>query len=252
MQIDWWTLALQTINFLVLVWLLTHFLYRPVRQVIAERKALAEQALVDAHEAERVAESRQQALDEAIADAARQRESMLKEHHQALEAERAAVLDKAHEEARALTEAGRHEIAQERRAAERALREQASELAVELAAALLRSCEHALPGEFFVQRVEQELGELPAHELERLSRDLTANGGRLGVVTATALDSTEQDHWKTRLLERLGCQAPVDFSIDAELLAGVELHFPHSVLRYSWADQLSQARARLLQDDLSE
>ena len=41
MQIDWWTLALQTINFLVLVWLLTHFLYRPVRQVIAERKALA-------------------------------------------------------------------------------------------------------------------------------------------------------------------------------------------------------------------
>jgi F-type H+-transporting ATPase subunit b len=31
MHLDPWTLALQTINVLVLVWLLAHFLFRPVR-----------------------------------------------------------------------------------------------------------------------------------------------------------------------------------------------------------------------------
>ena len=36
MRIDWWTLALQAANFLVLVWLLQHFLYRPVQAIIAD------------------------------------------------------------------------------------------------------------------------------------------------------------------------------------------------------------------------
>ena len=30
MHIDWWTIALQTVNFVILVWLLQRFLYRPV------------------------------------------------------------------------------------------------------------------------------------------------------------------------------------------------------------------------------
>ncbi len=45
MKIDWWTLFLQTVNFLLLVWLLQHFLYKPVRAVFEKRRKLAEQAL---------------------------------------------------------------------------------------------------------------------------------------------------------------------------------------------------------------
>ena len=45
MRIDWWTLALQAANFLVLVWLLQHFLYRPVQGIIAERQQRAESVL---------------------------------------------------------------------------------------------------------------------------------------------------------------------------------------------------------------
>ena len=39
MEIDWWTLAIQTVNFLVVVWLLSRFLYRPVRRMIEAREA---------------------------------------------------------------------------------------------------------------------------------------------------------------------------------------------------------------------
>ena len=48
MQIDWWTLALQAINALVLIWLLQHFLFRPVADIIAARRAAADQLLDDA------------------------------------------------------------------------------------------------------------------------------------------------------------------------------------------------------------
>ncbi len=41
MRIDWSTLALQTINALVLIWLLARFLFRPVAGIIAERQKAA-------------------------------------------------------------------------------------------------------------------------------------------------------------------------------------------------------------------
>ncbi|AOH87284.1 hypothetical protein AWL63_24355 (plasmid) [Sphingomonas panacis] len=48
MHIDWWTLALQAINVLILVWLLARFLYRPVMKVIADRQAAADALLSEA------------------------------------------------------------------------------------------------------------------------------------------------------------------------------------------------------------
>ena len=37
MHIDLWTLGLQTINVLVLVWLLARFLFRPVAAIVVQR-----------------------------------------------------------------------------------------------------------------------------------------------------------------------------------------------------------------------
>jgi F-type H+-transporting ATPase subunit b len=48
MEFDWMTFGLEVINFLVLVWILQHFLYRPVLETIARRKAAIDQALSDA------------------------------------------------------------------------------------------------------------------------------------------------------------------------------------------------------------
>ena len=38
MPIDWFTVVAQAINFLILVWLLKRFLYRPILHAIDERK----------------------------------------------------------------------------------------------------------------------------------------------------------------------------------------------------------------------
>jgi F-type H+-transporting ATPase subunit b len=39
MHIDWWTLALQTVNALVLIWILTRFFFHPVMNIIAKRQS---------------------------------------------------------------------------------------------------------------------------------------------------------------------------------------------------------------------
>ena len=38
MRIDWWTLAFQTINVLILIWILSQFLFRPVVAIIEQRQ----------------------------------------------------------------------------------------------------------------------------------------------------------------------------------------------------------------------
>ncbi len=49
MDFDWVTFALEIVNFLILVWILKRFLYQPVLQTIARRKAAIDQTLTDAH-----------------------------------------------------------------------------------------------------------------------------------------------------------------------------------------------------------
>ena len=51
MRIDWWTLGLQTFNVLVLVLILSRFLFRPVAAIIEERRAAAAKLLADAEAA---------------------------------------------------------------------------------------------------------------------------------------------------------------------------------------------------------
>jgi len=48
LELSWSTFLLEIINFLVLVWILKHFLYKPVLDVIARRRSGIEKTLADA------------------------------------------------------------------------------------------------------------------------------------------------------------------------------------------------------------
>jgi len=56
MELNWSTFVLEIINFLVLVWILKRFLYKPVLKVIAKRRAAIEKTLTEARDKEKAAE----------------------------------------------------------------------------------------------------------------------------------------------------------------------------------------------------
>ncbi|MBN8902597.1 MAG: F0F1 ATP synthase subunit alpha, partial [Rhodospirillales bacterium] len=51
MQIDWWTLGLQAVNVLILIWILSRFLFRPVAAMIEQRRAAAAKLIDEARTA---------------------------------------------------------------------------------------------------------------------------------------------------------------------------------------------------------
>ena len=56
MAIDGWTLGLQAINVIVLIWILSRFLFRPVADIIKARQAAAQKLLDEAAHARADAE----------------------------------------------------------------------------------------------------------------------------------------------------------------------------------------------------
>jgi F-type H+-transporting ATPase subunit b len=56
-QLSWTTFVLETVNFLILLWILKRFLYKPVLESIARRKAAIENSLAQAASKNAVAES---------------------------------------------------------------------------------------------------------------------------------------------------------------------------------------------------
>lgn len=249
MQINWWTFALQAVNFLVLVWLLWRFLYRPVREVIEKRKELAERAFADADKRKSEAEAARQRFEEGRAGLANERQEMLKKLHEELEAERVKALDEAKAKADELLQAARQSLARERESALTEVREQVAALAVELASGLLRQAGSEAAGGVFLARLERQLKEMPADERERLQKDLAAEGARLTVATAAPLTPEEQARWRASLGARLGEQDKTDFATDPEIVGGAELRFPHAVLKLTWADQLAKAEEILRGND---
>lgn len=241
MQIDFWTLALQAINFLILVWLLRRFLYAPVKQVIEKRRALAEQAFAEAKAQQDAAEEAHRRYDADHAALAQERESMIEAARAELDAERANVLAEARAQAEKILEDAKTGIAKERQAALHDLREDVASLGVELARKLLREAGQDLPHDLFLDRLAQRIADLPEEERTQLCRDIDDNGHAVAAVTARPLSDEEQATWTARLRDILGVEVTLRFEADADILGGAELRFPHGVLKLTWADQLTEA-----------
>jgi len=243
MHLDGWTIALQTINFAIVVWLLHRFLYRPVLRIIDSRQAEVQRELDAAKGIEDQAREHLSAIEAERNRLPREREAALSAAMAQAQEAAAARHAQAERDAQALLETARRSIASER---ERAL-EEAQRVALDLAASLARRLLAELPltlrAEAWIERMEQHLRSLSAADIAALTHQLGPEQA-LRIVTATPLPSATAEPWRERLQRVLGEAAPMVFEVDEALIAGAELHFPTAILRFSWQARLAELRSQ--------
>ncbi len=88
MNFDWSTFILEALNFLVLVWLLQHFLYRPVLAVVEQRRREGEKITASAQALREQAQALKSEYETRMAHADEDRERAVAELAQAIAAER--------------------------------------------------------------------------------------------------------------------------------------------------------------------
>ncbi len=236
MQIDWWTLAFQTVNFMVVVWLLSRFLYQPVRRIIEEREAAGAKAMKAAQEkadAAEAARAEYQRRSAGLAEAQHKEETAYRSE---MSKERDAVLQAAHEQAEALLKDARDKVARERAKALEELKETIADLAVELASKALAGV--GADAAALLEDILSYLDGLSEEQRSDLVTDLANGAGALEIVSAVALGEKNHRSWRSALEHRFGGDAQIVFKVDPELIGGVELRFPHAELSFSVAARL--------------
>lgn len=237
MSFDWSTFILEVVNFLVLVWLLKRFLYRPVLSILERRQREVQKTLEDAQAARGQAQQmqagfeargaqwdqelarRRQVLDDEIAQQRRQR--LL-----ALDAE---LLDERKRRAALL--------AREQETLDAALEARATAQATRFAALLLQRLSGPELQHRIVGALLEDLAGLPTPRRDDLRAAMSASPD---VVVASAVALAEDDR---SLLEdalraiAVGTVAP-RYELDPELLSGARINIGSWELEASLGGEL--------------
>lgn len=103
MKVDWFTVIAQILNFLILVWLMKHFLYKPILNAIDEREKKIAEALSDADEKRKEAKEAHEIYQKKNEAFEQMREDLIKQTKDEIEKERQNLLKEAHQAADELT-----------------------------------------------------------------------------------------------------------------------------------------------------
>jgi F-type H+-transporting ATPase subunit b len=236
MEFEWTTFFLEILNFLVLLWLLQRFLYKPVQAVIARRRADIEQQLAVARTIQDQAEALRLQYENRLADWEREKEQTRLQLIEALAQEESRrreqmqqALAQEQEKARALENRRRQELLEQ-------LGQQAVALGARFVARLLsRLASPALEASLVTMVVE----DLAAHKLDggnALQRALQEDS--VQIASAYPLAETQRQVLLDALRRLAGHDIGATFTQNGDLLAGLRISAGSCLLHANLRDEL--------------
>lgn len=248
MTFDWITFAFQLVNVLVLLAILTHFLFRPVAGIIRKRQAETEAALANAEAALAEAEAAtERAKAEAEANAAARRDVLAKAQ-EAAAAERARLVEAAQVEAEKLVEAAQAEAEDRVAKSEARTLARARDLAQSIASrALAAQPRPPTPGSY-AMRLAQAVAALPDDSLSSLF-----GSGPATLISAQPLTGADLTEVRAALASLAGLKGvSPEVAVDPALIAGLDLRAASGVIHNSLAHDLARIAEALDGDGSSD
>ncbi len=244
MRIDWWTLALQTVNVLILIWILGRYFFRPIMDIVAKRQQEANNLLKDAARDRSEAVNTRGAADKALANVAGRREELIAAAHAEAEAEKQSLLAQTSQEIAKLRTEAKTAIVHDRAAAEAQIIARASDLSVEIARRLLARFPHRFLLDAFLEEICAKVCSLPTEARDSFV-GAAKTGRQIEIVTAAPLSADETQNVRAALNSEFGGELPVVFRSEPAIIAGIEIHGPTTIIRNSWAADLDRIRQEL-------
>jgi F-type H+-transporting ATPase subunit b len=245
MLIDWFTVAAQAVNFLILVWLLKRFLYAPVLRAIDAREQriagqirAADAAKAEAERERGALEGRNRAFDE-------QRETLVKRAEADAGAERRRLLDEARAAADALRARLHDAVRSEQASLSREIVRRSQEEVLAIARKVLADLADTSLEERVAVVFARRLRQLPAEDRRRLGSG--AAGGAPSPVVRSAFECRPEQRAaiEAAVHDVLGPSAPVRFEVAPDLVGGIELVVPGYKVAWSITDSLATLDATL-------
>lgn len=239
MLIDWFTILAQTLNFLILVWLMKRFLYKPILHAIDEREKRIATELADADAKKAEAEKEREAYRHKNQEFDQQRSALLSQATGEAQAQRLRLLAEARKAADALSAKRQESLRNEAHRLNGALRLRVQHEVFAIARKALAdlattSLEERL-GEVFTRRLQ----EMDSEAKNILARALKTASDPALVRSAFELPAEQREAIRNALNETFSAEIHIRFETAPELISGIELTTNGQKVAWSIADYLA-------------
>lgn len=238
MLIDWFTVVAQVINFLILVWLLKRFLYRPILDAIDAREKRIAAELAEAEAKKNDAMKERDEFLHKNEELDKQRSVLMNQMMDEVKTEHLRLLDMARQESDDL----RVKLQEELRREQSSMSEELSRRTREEVFAIARKTLSDLAGATLEERMTeiflQRLRELNDAEMMGLKSAFKVSSQPLIVRTAFILPVEQRHVIETAIKEILGEEKNVKFETAPDLVSGIEIRTNGQKIAWSIADYL--------------
>lgn len=239
MLIDWFTVGAQALNFLILVWLMKRFLYKPILRAIAEREKRIAAELADADKKKVDAKKESDEFRHKNEELDQQRAALLSKATDEAQAEAQRLLDEARKAAAALSAKRQDTL----RSQEQDLHRQISSRTRKEVFAIARKALSDLAGTSLEERMVEvfirRLREMDGQAKEGLAGPLKTASEPALVRSAFALPADQRAAIQKALNETFSADIHVRFQTAADLVSGIELTTNGQRLAWSIAGYLA-------------
>lgn len=223
MKVDWFTVIAQVINFLLLVWLLKRFLYKPILNAIDKRENKIKSQLQDA-ETKKIEAKREQ--------------EEFKQKNDAFDERKKGLMEKAVEESKTAGEKLLEEVRNAandldiklKKSAQESLKNTNKEIAQKTQREVFAISRKVLMDLSGVSLEEQsvavfinKLSELNEAEKKQFHSSFKSNSNEVLIKSAFELPNKQQDEIKKAIDEILEAKGKYEFKVNAEVINGIEL-----------------------------
>ncbi len=239
MIIDWFTVGAQTLNFLVLMWLLKRFLYKPILHAIDEREKRIATELANADKKKAEAQKERDEFRKKNEEFDRQRAVLLNRAMDEVNAERQRLLDEAREAADALSAKRQEALKNEEHGLRQTISRRTRQEVFAISRKALTDLATTSLEELLVEAFIRRLRELDGQGRASLAKALATGPGLALVRSAHDLPAKQHEAIQNALNETFSAEIPVRFEIAPDLICGIELSTNGQKVAWSIADYLS-------------
>lgn len=239
MLIDWFTVLAQAINFLILVWLMKRFLYRPILHAIDERekKIAAELADADAKKAE--ARKERNDFERKNAEFDQQKSELFSQATEDAKAERQRLIEQARQAADSYTTIRQESLRIDARNLDKAFIQRTQQEVFSIARKALIDLAGVSLEERMCETFTDRLRDIDGMTKARLTEALKSSSDPAIVRSAFQLSESQRQKIQQTFNEIIAKEILVRFETAPDVICGIELTINGQKIAWSLADYLS-------------
>lgn len=244
MLLDNFTVIVQLVNFLILIWLLKRFLYGPVMAAIDAREQRLQDQQQRARSEEEAARAKQQQLIGMQDELKRQQDQLFEEARSKAEEERKQLAEQAQRDITALREHWQQRLASEQQEITTRLRKRAEAEMLRTLDTILTDLTTGNLQQATVATFIQRFAGLEDEQISLLRGDHPEQQSAYEIVSATPLTAAEKEQLEHAITRSTGGKL-FCYKLKPQLLCGIELHHGGHKLSWSLASHLDKLQRNL-------